>query len=85
MQQLKGSGALWFTYRGVNSREGQNLFANHVEVESVGRKGLKVAVGVTTDLTEGTGWIMVERKRVRRPGRAHSCIVISLTSVSSSL
>jgi len=39
-----------------------------MEVESVGGSGPRVVVGVAANLTEGTGWIMKERKRVRRPG-----------------
>lgn len=34
--------------------EGQNGFSNHMEVES-GGEGLRVVVGVATNLTEGIG------------------------------
>lgn len=64
MQQLEGRAVL---HGEKKTREGQNVFANHVEVESVGGEGLRVVVSVETNLTEGTGWIMRERK-VRSPG-----------------
>lgn len=35
--------------------EGQNLFANRRELESAGGEGLRVVVGIATNVTEGTG------------------------------
>ena len=65
MQQLKGSAVVHGQKR---TSEGQNLFANYMEVESVGGERLKVVVSVARNLTERTGWVMKERKRVRSPG-----------------
>lgn len=78
MQRLKGRAVVHGQKR---TREGQNLFASHVEVESLGGEGLRVVVSVETNLTEGTGWITKERK-VRSPGWAHSRVVIRSTAVS---